>query len=273
MWIRFGYDIKFKFSVPTPMVLLLSPHPSVDFRMVQPASMVTSPIVPLRFYYDTFGNTSGRLTAPEGEFQLYYDGMVYDSGLADIVNVQAEQWPVQQLPDEVLPFLMDSRYCEVELLADAAWRMFADTPPGWARVQAICDWVFNHIEFGYHHARNTRTAFEAFKEGQGVCRDFNHLAVAFCRAMHIPARYCNGYLGEIGVPPDPSPMDFSAWFEAYLGGEWYTFDARNNVPRIGRILVSRGRDAKDTAMATSFGQPELTRFNVWTDEIKQGSPV
>jgi transglutaminase-like putative cysteine protease len=252
------------------MVLLLLPHPSIQNRLVEPGIIKSEPFVPMRHFIDGFGNESTRLLAPTGNMRLYYDSVIEDDGLPDIIAPEAEQWSVDRLPDEVLPFLLDSRYCEVELLANAAWDMFSQTPTGWTRVQAICDWVFGHIEFGYHHARNTRTAYEAYQEGQGVCRDFNHLAVAFCRAMHIPARYCNGYLGEIGVPPDPSPMDFSAWFEAYLGGRWYTFDARNNVPRIGRILVSRGRDAKDTAMTTSFGAPILTQFEVWTDEVKSG---
>ena len=273
MLIRFGYDIKFEFSVATPMVLLLSPHPTVECRLLQPDVIQVTPPVSLRSHGDVFGNKATRLYAPAGGLRLFYDGLIQDCGLPDLINTSAQQWPVDWLPDDVLPFLFDSRYCEVELLANDAWRLFGDTAPDWSRVQAICDWVYNHIEFGYEHARNTRTAYEAFKEGQGVCRDFNHLAVAFCRALHIPARYCNGYLGEIGVPPDPSPMDFSAWFEAYLGGQWYTFDARNNVPRIGRILVSRGRDAKDTALTTAFGQPLLTQFTVWTDKVSDADEV
>ena len=162
--------------------------------------------------------------------------------------------------------MLPSRYCEIDLLADTAWKLFGQTPPGWARVQAIVDFTHRHLTFGYPQAKSTRTAFQAFQEKVGVCRDFAHLAIAFCRCMNIPARYCNGYLGDIGVPPDPAPMDFNAWFEAYLGGRWHVFDARHNTPRIGRILIARGMDAADVAMITSFGSHVLRKFEVTTDE-------
>ena len=249
------------------MVLLLSPHPSVDYRLAYPETIQSEPSVPLHEFIDEFGNRTTRLVAPAGQLRLFYNAVAQDSGLTDIIEPNAVQHPIEELPDYVLPFLLDSRYCEAELLANTAWELFGNTPLGWARVQAVCDWVHSHVEFGYHHARNTRTAVDVFNERVGVCRDFTHLAVAFCRALNIPARYCNGYLGDIGVPADPSPMDFNAWFEVYLGGQWYTFDARHNTPRIGRILVSRGRDAKDTAMTTSFGIANLKQFTVWTDEV------
>jgi transglutaminase-like putative cysteine protease len=226
-------------------------EPAVDFRLVK----------------DCFGNEASRFIAPEGDLRLFYNAVIEDSGIPDRTKLVARQCNPDELPDDVLQFLLDSRYCEVELLANTAWSLFGGSMPGWQRVQAICDWVCNNVEFGYEHARNTRTAAEVYDERIGVCRDFTHLAVAFCRAMNIPARYCNGYLGDIGVPFDPSPMDFNAWFEAYLDGEWFTFDARHNMPRIGRILVSRGRDAKDTAMTTSFGMADLKQFTVWTDEV------
>ncbi len=266
MLIRFGYEILFDLASPTPMVLLMAPHPSVAPRLIRPEPLQTEPDLPRHEFIDGFGNRSTRLAAPAGPLRLFYNAVIEDSGLPDVVAGDAPQHPVGDLPDETLPFLLDSRYCEVELLADAAWALFGRTPPGWARVQAVCDWVQAHVEFGYKHARPTRTALDVYHERVGVCRDFTHLAVAFCRALNIPARYCNGYLGDIGVPPDPSPMDFNAWFEAYLGDRWYTFDARHNTPRIGRILVSRGRDAKDTAMTTSFGQARLRKFTVWTEE-------
>ncbi len=267
MLIRFGYEIKFQLSAPTPMVLLLSPHPSVQRRLLQPEAIQVEPHISLHRFTDMYGNEATRLHAPSGELRLFYNGVIKDSGQPDRMELSAEQWPAERLPDNVLPFLFDSRYCEVELLSDIAWSLFGCTKPGWERVQAICDWVHLNVEFGYKYARPTRTALDVYNERRGVCRDFTHLAVALCRAMNIPAGYCNGYMGDIGVPADPSPMDFNAWFEAYLGGEWYTFDARHNMPRIGRILVSRGRDAKDTAMTTSFGLHELKQFTVWTDEV------
>ncbi len=269
MLIRFGYDIQFDFPAPTPMVLLLSPHPSEMHRLVFPEPLQVEPDLVTRNFVDGFGNRATRLLAPEGSLRLFYNAVAHDSGQSDIVNAAAEQLLADDLPDETLPFLLDSRYCEVELLMQTAWRLFGETGPGWNRVQAICDWVNNNVEFGYPYARNTRTALDVYNERVGVCRDFTHLAVAFCRAMNIPARYCNGYLGDIGVPFDPAPMDFNAWFEVYLGDRWYTFDARHNMPRIGRILVSRGRDAKDTAMTTSFGLANLKNFTVWTEEVTQ----
>jgi transglutaminase-like putative cysteine protease len=267
MLIRFGYEIRFQLAAPTPMVLLLSPHSSTHNRLLYPEAIQVEPSISLHRYTDIFGNEATRLLAPVGDLRLFYNAVMKDNGLPDPVRLDAEQWPVERLPDEVLPFLFDSRYCEVEKLANTAWQLFGSTSPGWKRVQAICDWVHANVEFGYQYARNTRTAHEVYQERQGVCRDFTHLAVAFCRAMNIPARYCNGYLGDIGVPPDPSPMDFNAWFEVFLDGEWFTFDARHNISRVGRILVSRGKDAKDTAMTTSFGQHDLIQFTVWTDEV------
>ncbi len=167
-------------------------------------------------------------------------------------------------------YLLGSRYCDTDLLSDTAWQLFGGTPPGWARVQAICDHVHERLKFGYEYARPTRTAWDGFHEQLGVCRDFAHLAITLCRCMNIPARYCTGYLGDIGVPPDDTPMDFSAWFEVYLGGAWYTFDARHNAPRIGRILMARGRDATDVALTTTFGRCTLTGFTVHTYEVSEG---
>jgi transglutaminase-like putative cysteine protease len=267
MLIRFGFEIKIRFTAATPMVLLLSPHPSVRNRLLVPAQIQVDPFVDQHLFIDTFGNEATRIVAPSGEIRLFYNSVINDSGLPDFVQPDADQLPIERVPDDVLSFLLDSRYCETELLADAAWSLFGSVKPGWERVQAICDWVNSNVEFGYEYARATRTALEVYNERQGVCRDFTHLAIGFCRVMNIPARYCNGYLGDIGVPVDPNPGDFSAWFEAYLGDEWYTFDARHNMQRIGRILVSRGRDAKDVAMTTSFGFGELRQFTIWTDEV------
>jgi len=185
----------------------------------------------------------------------------------------AAQVPLQELPDGALVYLLGSRYCDTQKLTDLAWSMFGSISGGWQRVQAICNYVHHRIKFGYHFARNDRTADEAHEERDGVCRDFAHLAVTLCRCMNIPARYCTGYLGDIGVPRDPAPMDFSAWFEVYLDGRWYTFDARHNHPRIGRIVIARGRDAADVAISTTFGSAQLVRFTVMTEEVRESSVV
>jgi transglutaminase-like putative cysteine protease len=230
----------------------------------------TDPSVPFAAYRDGFGNWCTRIVAPEGRIRLFTDAAVRDSGQADAVVPDALQHFVQDLPEETLVYLLGSRYCETDRLSETAWTVFGTTPLGWSRVQAICDFVHHHIAFGYEHARATKTAMEVFNEGKGVCRDYAHLAIAFCRCLNIPARYCTGYLGDIGVPPSPEPMDFSAWFEVFLGGRWYTFDARNNVPRIGRILIARGRDASDVAISSTFGPNTLASFKVWTDEVDAG---
>jgi transglutaminase-like putative cysteine protease len=223
--------------------------------------------VPVTPYRDGFGNWCSRIVAPAGRMHLKADGLVRDSGLPDATALSAQQHKVEDLPDETLVYLLGSRYCETDRLSDAAWKRFERTKPGWARVQAICDFVHRHITFGYEHARSTMTAFDVFTEGKGVCRDFAHLAIAFCRCMNIPARYCTGYLGDIGVPPPDGPMDFAGWFEAFLDDRWYTFDPRNNVPRIGRVLIAQGRDASDVPITLTFGPNTLVSFKVWTDEV------
>jgi transglutaminase-like putative cysteine protease len=179
----------------------------------------------------------------------------------------ARQVPVEELPEEALVFLLVSRYCDSDRLLDLAWSLFGHTKPGWSRLKAICDFTHRHITFGYEHARVTRSASEAYHEGFGVCRDYAHLAVAFCRALNIPARYCTGYLSDVGTPLPHPPGDFAAWFEAYLGGKWYPLDPRNNIPRIGRVLLARGRDAADVAITTTFGPNTLHKFRVWADEV------
>jgi transglutaminase-like putative cysteine protease len=228
--------------------------------------VVTTPTVPTRTYRDLFGNVCRRFVAPAGPFSIWGDGTVRDSGLHDPVHLAAREVPVADLPDECLVYLMGSRYCETDRLSQAAWDRFGTVAPGWGRVQAICDFVNAHIAFGYQNARSTRTAYEAYQERVGVCRDYAHLAITFCRCMNIPARYINGYLGDIGVPI-VDPMDFSAWMEVYLDGAWHTFDPRNNVPRIGRIVVARGRDAADIPLINSFGPHLLNSFRVWAYEV------
>jgi transglutaminase-like putative cysteine protease len=255
------------------MVLMLNVHPSRAADLLAPDIVRVAPHRPLSIYTDMFGNTCCRLIAPAGDIRITTDTIVSDSGLPDEVNRDARQHPVGELPHDALLFLMPSRFCETDRLMQFAWDTFGKIPEGWARVQAIVDFVHNHITFDYLQARVTRSAADVLEERVGVCRDFAHLAVALCRAMNIPARYTTGYLGDIGVPFDPAPMDYSAWFEVFLGGRWYTFDARHNEPRIGRIVIARGRDAADVAITTTFGWHKLKNFTVWTDEVTEASVV
>ena len=249
------------------MILMLRVHESRAADIEAPDNPTTDPPVTMNEYRDLFGNRCTRLVAPAGRITIRGRGLVRDSGQPETVNTSARQHPVQDLPEDTLVFLRGSRYCETDRLSDTAWSLFGNTQPGWDRVHAICSYVHERITFGYEYARPTKTAYDAFSEQQGVCRDFAHLAITFCRCMNIPARYCTGYLGDIGVPPADAPMDFSGWFEAYVGGRWYTFDARHLQPRIGRILMARGRDATDVAIATTFGPCTLAGFKVVTDEV------
>ena len=267
MLIKAGYEITYECEQPTPMLLALSIHPSRLSDLRTPHLIRFTPELRAEHYIDGFGNTCTRIVAPPGRTSISTQFTIQDSGAPDIVAREAPQHAVQDLPPETLVFLLGSRYCDTDHMTELAWSLFSNTPPGWARVQAICDYVHERIEFGYMHACATRTAHQGHSEQKGVCRDFAHLAITFCRCMNIPARYCTGYLGDIGVPAVPDPMDFSAWFEAYLGGRWYTFDARHNHPRIGRILMARGRDATDVAISTSFGVSKLVGFNVITEEV------
>jgi len=271
MHIRLGYELGIACQQPTEIITLLDVHADRQGDISDQAGFACMPQVKTRVYSDAFGNSCRRLTAPAGGIALTWDAVVEDSGAPDAVDWNAAEVPVTQLPDEVIGFLLGSRYCETDHLMNTAWGLFGHLAPGWGRVQAIVDHVHNHLTFGYQYARATRTASEAYQERVGVCRDFAHLAIALCRCMNIPARYVNGYLGDIGVPADPAPMDFSAWFEVWLGGRWYTFDARHNMPRIGRVVVARGRDATDVPLVHSFGPHVLTKFRVWTFE--QDSPL
>ena len=267
MQIRVGYELVYDCPQPTPMMLMLNIHHSRAADIVVPDHVMTEPAVPVHAYRDLFGNWCSRIVAPQGRIRIWSTGVVNDTGQPDPVVTAAHQHPVQDLPDDVLTFLLGSRYCETDHLSETAWRLFEHAPTGWGRVQAICDYVHRHIRFDYMVARPTRTAWDVFKERQGVCRDFAHLGVALCRCMNIPARYCTGYLGDIGMSPPYGPMDFAGWFEAYLGGAWHTFDPRNNMPRIGRILMARGRDAVDVPISNTFGVNTLASFKVFTDEV------
>jgi transglutaminase-like putative cysteine protease len=268
MLINYGYEITVAVSKPTPLICLLDVHPDRRKDIVAEAPLKCRPLLPTTTYSDGFGNRCRRLVAPVGEITLHLNGTIIDSGAREPVARGAREVPVDRLPHDTLVFLLGSRYCETDRLSQTAWDLFGKVAPGWRRVQAVCDFVHEHLTFGYQHARATRTALEAFEEKKGVCRDFAHLMIAFCRCLNIPARYVNGYLGDIGVPADPAPMDFSAWVEVFLDGRWYTLDARHNEPRIGRIVVARGRDATDVPLINSFGPHTLKSFKVWTDEVE-----
>ncbi len=266
MLIKIGFDIEFELRGPTPMVLMLFVHPSRQDDLRQPEKLVVEPAVPVSYYIDLFGNRCARLLAPAGNVRFQLETVIEDSGEPDRQAPEAVQHKIEDLPDETLAFLMPSRYCEVDKLSDIAWQLFGQTPPGWPRVQAISTWVHNHIAFDYQKAHPSKSAFDVYNEKQGVCRDFSHLALTFCRCMNLPARYVTGYMGDIGVPV-VLPMDFSGWFEVYLGDRWYTFDARHNFPRIGRIVMAVGRDAADVALTTNFGSATLKKFFVISDEL------
>jgi transglutaminase-like putative cysteine protease len=269
MLIRAGFEIAYDCPTPTALQLLLNVHPSRQADLVTPDTVSNDRGAPMTHYMDPFGNVCTRVLAPAGRTVFSSDFVVADSGAPDPVLPDAQVAKVEDLPDEVLVYLLGSRYCETDRMSDTAWRLFGGTQPGWARVQAIVDYVHDRISFGYQHARPTKTAWDAHEEGRGVCRDYAHLAITLCRCMNIPARYCTGYLGDIGIPPVDAPMDFSAWFEVFLDGAWRTFDARHNTPRIGRILMARGRDATDAAITTAFGTAFLAGFTVITDEVAE----
>lgn len=267
MYIKVGYELVYDCPQPTPMLLMLNIHYSHAYEIVKPDHLVVSPNVNVQPYRDAFGNWCSRIEALTGRTKISTSAIIRSAGIPEPIALAAKQHPIWELPQETLVFLLASRYCETELLTEFAWKQFSNTPPGWARVQAICDFVHTHIHFDYTQARSTRTAVEAYRERVGVCRDFAHLAITFCRCMNIPARYCTGYLGDIGIPPSSAPMDFAGWFEAFLGGLWYTFDPRNNSARIGRILIARGRDAVDVAISTTFGPNTLASFTVICEEV------
>ena len=269
MLIRLGYDITFENPSCVPVVALLNVHPSREKDLIEPDVLRIEPEVKVDEYMDSFGNRCSRFLAPQGAVRLWNSTLIKDSGAVDPQNLGAREVPVNGLPTEILQYLLSSRYCEVDLLSNTAAELFGHLGTGWQRVQAICNWVNQKVTFGYNFARSTKTALHVYTERMGVCRDFQHLAITFCRSLNIPARYATGYLGDIGVPPPYTPMDFSAWFEAYLEDRWWTFDARHNHPRIGRVLMATGRDAADVAITTSFGTSQLTKFTVITDEIKE----
>jgi len=272
MLIRAGYDISFTTEQRVPMLASLSVHASRNKDLRTAQRIFTQPDVPLYDYVDSFGNICTRLTMPAGGMTISCGFVIEDSFEPDLVVPNARQLRLEELPDDVLLFLLGSRYCETDRLSETAWALFGNVSPGWSMAQAIVDYVHHHIRFDYMSARPTKTAWDVQQEGVGVCRDYAHLAIALCRCMNIPARYCTGYLGDMDLPALVGDMDFSAWFEAYLGNRWYVFDARHNRPRRGRILMARGRDAADAALTNTFGPVTLSRFDIYTDEDRLAPP-
>ncbi len=273
-----GYDIRFDVPIPVPVVAMLNVHPSRAGDLLEPDLLRIEPEVEQERYLDVFGNVCTRFMAPPGQIRLWNSTLIEDSGEVDAHDFTAREMPVCELPTETLRFLLASRYCEVDLLSNTAAQLFGGIAPGWGRVQAICDWVHQNVTFGYNFASCTKTAVDVYRDRTGVCRDFQHLAITFCRSLNIPARYATGYLGDIQVPLTDAVMDFSAWFEVFLEGRWWTFDARNNMLRVGRVLMATGRDAADVAITTSFGVTQLALFQVVSDEVveggvAQGAPV
>lgn len=264
--LRLGCKLSFDLVQPTPMILLLNVHYSRASDLERPDLLITDPSVPVESYRDGFGNWCSRVVAPAGRFTVSTDGVIRDAGVSDPVGHEAIEHPVQDLAPDTLSYLLPSRYCESDVLSETAWSLFGNLAPGWSRVQAVCDWVHNHVTFGYEHSRPTRTAAETYAEARGVCRDYTHLAIAFCRALNIPTRYCTGYVSDVGQPPPYATMDFAAWMEVYLGGRWWVFDPRNNDIRFGRVLIARGRDAADVPLTHSFGTHVLSDFSVWIDD-------
>ena len=271
MLIRIGYDIGFDIPSPVTMVGMLHVYPSRNADLLEPDELLVEPSLDVTSYFDSFGNRCSRFLAPQGSLKLHNLTLIQDSGEPDAYAPDAREHPVDELPNETLQYLLNSRYCEVDRLSNVAVELFGGIMPGWGRVAAICNWVNAKVIFGYHFARPTKTALDVFTERNGVCRDFQHLAVTFCRALNIPARYATGYLGDIRVTLPPSAMDFSAWFEVYLSHRWWTFDARHNFPRVGRVLMAVGRDASDVAITTSFGLANLNHFTVISEEVSSPS--
>jgi transglutaminase-like putative cysteine protease len=267
MRIRYGCEITFHVDMPTPTLCLVDLRPERRVEAEEDIPFTTTPAQIVRTDRDAYGNVLRRFVAQPGDTTIKLEGTVDDTGALDDRDPDAARLSVASLPADALLYLAGSRYCETDKLSQLAWDIFGSAPATTRLVEDICTFVHENVVFDYAQARNTRTAVETLQEGVGVCRDFAHLAITLCRALNVPARYVNGCLGDIGVPYNPDPMDFNAWFEAYLGGRWYTFDARHNVRRIGRIAVAYGRDAADVPMLQTIGPHVLKSFAVTTYEI------
>jgi transglutaminase-like putative cysteine protease len=270
MLISFGFDIALRLESEATVLFYLKLHPSRFHDLVSPEHFEIHPQYEFDEFLDNYGNRCGRVHCKPGTVRFTNRGIIRDSGELDPIDPNAQQEEIFKLPAEAMAYLLPSRYCESDSeLASFAWEKFGSKQIGSERVQAICDFVHQHVEFDYAKARSNRTALETFHERVGVCRDLTHLAITLCRCLNIPARYVNGYLGDIGVPPAPYPMDFSAWMEVYLGGRWFSFDPRHNCRRIGRTLIARGRDACDVPLTISFGKHTLEAFSVVTEEVAE----
>jgi transglutaminase-like putative cysteine protease len=266
--LRVGSEFIYSSQGETPAILQVEARLDSDAKIVQEKWEV-EPHVSSHTYSDVYGNRCRRVTLPPGQTTLRYDALVEVSAHPDVVVPEAQTALVQNLPDDLLLFTLASRYCQSDSLSNDAWNLFANTPPTWARVQAICDWAHRNVIYVSGCSTPETTALDVYNSQQGICRDFAHMGVTLCRAMNIPARYCFGYMPDIGVEIPDVAMDFHAWFEVYLGGKWHTFDARHNVPRIGRVPIARGRDAVDCAMVTTYGAAILEKMTVWADEATQ----
>ncbi len=266
MRLRIGFDFTIVSEIATPTAAIVRPRDS-DAHALIDERLTIEPALDLHRYQDSFGNLVWRWLAPAGTMTMRYDAIADRDRLPDEVLADLPGTPVSELPDEAIVYTLPSRYCPSDMVIGDAWNLFGATPDGWARVQAICDWAHANIAYGYGNSISTTSGYDAYLNRAGVCRDFAHIGVMFCRALNIPARYVYGYLPDIDVPYNPTPMDFHAWFEAYVGGAWRTFDARHNQPRVGRVVIARGRDAVDTAIMTSYGNSRLTGFTVWADEV------
>jgi transglutaminase-like putative cysteine protease len=270
--LRVGCEFVLDADAPVPTLMLVQAHPDQEHHTLYESHWLR-PDVPLHEYVDLFGNRCWRFTVPAGELTVRYDAVVETDREPDLVHPDVPLVAVESLPDETLLYTLPSRYVQSDQLIDDAWRLFGETPPTWARVQAVCDWIHANVQYETGSSHPGLTAVDIYHRRMGVCRDFALLATALCRALNIPARYTFGYLPDIAVEPPDVPMDFHAWFEAYLGGRWYTFDARHNRPRIGRVVIGRGRDAVDVAMTTHFGLTRLRQMTVWADEMGEDEPA
>jgi len=265
--VRIGCHFEHDSAEATPSLWQVRPRPDGPHRIT---SESWAPPAPAAVYVDAYGNVCDRLTLPAGLSTLRYDATVEVPAAVDEADETASQARIEDLPDEAFVYLLPSRFCWPDVLYDQAWALFGSTAPGWARAQAVSDWVHDHIRYQVGASTPLTTAYDVWQARAGVCRDLTQLGVTLCRALNIPARYVGGYLPDIAVDPPDLPMDFCSWYEVWLGGRWWTFDPRNNEPRIGRVVIARGRDALDAAMVTIWGASELKVMNVWADEVDGG---
>ncbi len=265
MRVHLGCRILYESSFPTPMTLVLRPPQTYHHHLVEEQRRF-SPDVPVHEYLDGFGNLVWRLLAPVGPLEVFYDALADVPPTPDPVYADMPKTPVDALPDDVLVYTLPSRHCPSDLFINDAYALFGHIEGGWAQVQAVCDWLHDNIAYGAGSTAST-TGWDAYQQRGGVCRDFAHMGVSFCRALNFAARYVCGYLPDINVPVDPSPMDFHAWFEVYMEGAWRSFDARHNRPRTGRVLIARGRDAVDVALSTVYGDAQMHTLQVWADQV------